>query len=995
MKYTKTLRLFILMLMMAGGNLYAQNTSEIGIRSKVYDQYGQPVRRASISVLNGDIIGYTDTLGNFTVNVPANSNILIAAKGFKEKVIKADAIQASIALEADNSSEDYMVNLLNKKVNRKDLFGAITVIKPADFIDQDYSLSIQDGMSGRIAGLLGSNNIWGLENALILIDGVARDINDITLNEVEQITVLKGVNAVALYGSQAAKGAILITSKRGINGPRQITVRANKGISTPTRLPEYLGSADYMALYNEARRNDGIPVLYTDNQIASFRNGNRYRYPDVDYYSSEYIKKFLQTTDVNASFSGGNSNARFFSNLGWSSNTSLLNFGEGSNEKNNRFNLRGNVDIKLNSFITTSLDVSAVLNDNRTGLGNYWNSAAVTLPNKYAPLIPIDMINNSAALFTAKQSRNIIDGAYILGGAQDNLITPFADLLVGGYNKFIRRAFQITNNINVDLSGVLPGLSFQTRLSVDFVNSYNQSINNTYSVYAPTWSATADSITGLAKFGNDTRTGNENINNTAQVYTRGLLAQLSYDKVINSAHGISAALVGYGSSIETSGVYQPSSFTNLGVQLGYNYKHKYWADFTGAFVNSRKLPEGNRTAFSPTASLGWLISAENFLADSKVVDELKLTASAGILNTDLDINNYYLYDNIYTTQAGYSWSDGLFNNNATGSLYGGNPDFSFSKRKEFNAGVEGSFFQKLLNVQATYFITRISDLPTQRFSQYPNYYNPFIPYSNYNNNQFAGIDFAIGFNKKAGEVNLNLGVTGTYITTKVIKRDELWADTYQNRVGKSVSGIFGLENKGFFVDQADIAASPVQAFGEVKPGDIKYADQNGDNIINERDEVMIGRFLSPFNFGLNIAASYKNFTVFVRGTGSFGGNGITNNNYFWVDGDDKYSELVLNRWTPDTKSTATFPRLTSLQNTNNFRSSDFWMYKTNRATLNKVQITYNLPKAFIDKSFVKELCVYAIGSNLYTFSKNKDIMELTIGAPPQLRNFLLGLRVNF
>lgn len=998
MKHTRTLRMFFFMLaiMMGGSLLYAQNTAPITVRSKVYDQQGQPIRRASIAILNGDVVGYTDTSGVFTVSVPANSNILITAKGFKERIIRSDDVQASIALENDNKdNEDYIVNLLNRKVNRKDLPGAISVVIPEEYIGYDYSLTTQDGMSGRIAGLLGSNNIWGLENALILIDGVARDINDITFNEIEQITVLKGVNAVALYGSHAAKGAILITSKRGIDGPRQITIRANKGLSTPTRLPEYFGSADYMTLYNEARLNDGIPALYTTDQINNYRNGNKYRYPDMDFYSSEYIKKFLQTTDVNASFSGGNANARFFSNLGWSSNTSLLNYGEGRDEINNRFNLRGNIDIKLNSFITTSLDVSAVLNDNRMGIGNFWNSAATILPNRYTPLIPISMISNPTALFTAKQSRNIIDNAYILGGAQDNLITPFADLLVGGYNKFIRRAFQATNNINVDLSGILPGLSLLTRLNVDFVNSYNQSINNTYSVYSPTWSATADSITGLTKFGNDTRTGTENINNTAQLYTRGLFVQLGYDRTINKDHGISAALVAYGTSIEASGVYQPSSFTNLGVQLGYNYKHRYWADFTGAYVNSRKLPDGNRTGFSPTANLSWLISAEKFMADSRIVDELKLSASAGILNTDLDITNYYLYDNIYTTQAGYSWSDGLFNNNATGSLYGGNPDFSFSKRKEFNATLAGSFFQKLLNVQATYFITRISDLPTQRFSQYPNYFNPFIPYTNYNNNQFSGIDLAIGFNKKIGEVNLNVGLNGTYLTSKVIKRDELWADTYQNRVGKSVSAIFGLVSNGFFTNQADITSSPVQAFGEVKPGDIKYVDQNGDNIINERDEVMIGRFVAPVTFGLNLAASYKNLTIFVRANSSFGGNGITNSNYFWVDGDDKYSEIVSNRWTPATAATASFPRLTSLQNTNNFRSSDFWLYKTNIINLNKVQVTYDLPKKTLGKSFVKEVSIYAFGSNLFSISKNKEIMELTVAGPPQLRNFQIGVRGNF
>ncbi|MFD0751848.1 SusC/RagA family TonB-linked outer membrane protein [Mucilaginibacter calamicampi] len=995
MKYIKTLQMLLLMLTFVCSNLYAQSTAEISVSTTVYDQYRQPVSGATISLNKGAVLGRTDTTGKFSVKASPYALISIKAKGFKEEFYKANAVPRSISLQNDNSNKNYTVNLINREVNVKDLPGAITVINPEDYIDLDYSLTVVNGTAGRLAGLLGANNIWGMENALILIDGIARDINDITFNEVGQVTVLKGVNAVALYGPQAAKGAILITSRRGIVGPAQIKVRATQGISTPTALPKFLQSADFMTLYNEGRRNDGVPTLFTDAQIAGSRSGNKYRYPNVDYYSSEFIKNSTNSTDVNAGFTSGNETAKFYSNIGWSSNNSLLKLGEGNNEQNNRFHLRGNVDIKLSNRITTSIDVAAVLNDNRTGLGNYFGIAATALPSRYSPLIPISSVAAGPARVVANQSRNIIDGKYILGGAQDILTNPFADLLVGGYQKSIRRSFQLTQKINVDLSGILPGLYLKTRLNVDFVNTYLQSINNTYSVYAPTWNATQDSITALTKYGNDSRTGAENINNTAQTMNKGLLVQLGYDKTVNSDHNISAVVVGYGNMGTISGVAQALTYANVALEGKYNYKHKYWADFTAGVSNSTKLAAGSRSGFSPTVNLGWLVSSEEFMANAKFIDMLKLSVSAGSLNTDLDINNYYLYDNPYQQGAGFTWADGGFSNNATASIYGANPGLKFSKRKEITATLQGSFFNELISLQTTYFRTNMEGLPTQRFSQYPNYYSTLTPYSNYNANQYTGVDFAVGVNTKVGPVNLNIGLNGTFVKATAIKRDEINADAYQNRTGRDVSAIFGLVSKGFFANAADIAASPSQAFGAVQPGDIKYVDQNGDNIINERDEIQIGRTLSPFNYGLNIAASYKNFTLFVRGTSSIGGSAITNSNYFWVDGDDKYSEIVLNRWTPATAGTATFPRLSSLTNNNNFRNSDFWLYKTNNIMLNKVQITYRLPSKLIDGSFVKNLNIYVVGSNLYNFSAKRDIMNLNVGSAPQMRSFFLGCTANF
>jgi TonB-linked SusC/RagA family outer membrane protein len=994
MNYIKIWMAFCGLFLCVAGNVHAQNANEVTIKSTVYDDQGQPVAGALVAGNEGKTVAYTDLAGQLSITVRQHSVIVITANGFKMQTLKVDAMPKRVTLTKENNGEE--VNVAFRKVNKQDINGGISVLNPDTYIEQDYNTSVPAGINGRVAGLLGSNNIWGLENAIVMIDGVQRSYSDISLSEVQQITVLKGINAVALYGSQAAKGVILVTTKKGEANTKVVNVHVNTGIATPVALPNYLNSADYMTLYNEGRRNDGLANLYDSATIQNYRTGNAYRFPSVDYYSSDYVKSFLNSSSATAEFSGGNNTARFYSNIGWSNSSTLLKVGEGSNESDSRLNMRGNIDLKLNDFISSTLDVSAVFGESRRGHGNYWNSAATMLPNKFAPLIPLNMIApyDAASLGLANASRNIINGQYILGGTQQIPTNTLADYYVGGHDSYISRLFQVTNAIDVNLSHVLTGLSFHTKFNLDYINSYTQSINNGYSIYTPTFYTSLDSmyVSKIQQYGTDSRSGTQNINNTAVRQNIGFSGQFNYDRSIKDVHNISVILLGYTSSITNNDIYQPTTNAHVGLQASYNYKHKYWADFTGAYVNSTKLPAGNRGGLSPTVSLGWLLSSERFLSSAKSLDYLKLSASAGVLKTDLDISGYYLYDNIYTQQSYYSWNDALYQNRATGSLYGASPNLAFPERKEFNATLQGSFLKNFLTFQSTFFVTTMNGLATQRFSQYPNYFSSFIPYTNYNANKRTGIDLALGLNKKLGAVDFSIGVNATYTTSKVSKRDELYLDPYQNRTGKPVDAIFGLVNEGFFADQSEIDKHARQMFSEVKPGDIKYVDQNKDGIIDSRDEVMIGRWIAPLNYGINLSAAYKNFNLFVLATGSNGGNGVRNNSYYWVAGDAKYSNIVLNRWTPATKATATFPRLSSLQNANDFRYSDFWIYSSDRVDLAKVQLTYDVA---VKKSIFKDLGLYISGANLLTIAKNKDILTLAVASAPQMRYYNVGVRAKF
>lgn len=713
--------------------------------------------------------------------------------------------------------------------------------------------------------------------------------------------------------------------------------------------------------------------------------------------------------DATAEISGGNERVRYYTNLGYSTTGSLLNFGEAKNNNNSdRLNFRGNLDIQLNEYISMNADATAIFYTGRGVNTDYWGNAATVRPNRFAPLIPIDLIEkeDAASQIWIQNSNNLIDGKYLLGGTQLDQTNPIATIYAGGNNQYSNRQFQFNTGLKADLRNVLKGLSFRTGFAVDYATAYSLSYNYSYATYSPTWNnySGTDLISSLTVYNQDAKSGTQNVSGNWYRQTIAFSGQLNYDRTFGTNHNFSAILLANGFQQSESAVYHRTSNANLGFLASYNYNHKYYLDLSTAYIHSAKLPPNNRQAFSPSVSLGWRLSREDFLKNSSVVNDLKLTASASILHTDLDINDYYLYQGFYTGAGSwYGWKDGT-GIQATESRRGDNHDMKFPRREEINIGLEGTFFNRLLNLNGTFFMNKMTGNIIQASVLFPSYFttgwpvSSFIPYVNYNEDKRVGFDFSANLNKKIGDVNWNLGINGTYYQTTAIKRAELYENAYQNRQGKALDGIWGLQNLGFFQDDNDIKNSPSQTFGQVKPGDIKYKDQNGDGIIDSRDEVFLGKggwFGAPFTMGVSLSAQWKKLTFLALGVGRFGGNAMRNNSYFWVYGENKYSEVVRNRWTEATKLTATYPRLTTLSSDNNFRSSDFWMYSTSRFDLSKVQITYDLTDLLKMKSFVRELGVYVNGFNLWTFSENRETLELNVASSPQTRFFNLGVKALF
>lgn len=943
------------------------------------------------------------------------NNIISKYKGILPISLFALLSQGVMAQESADTRAD-SINVAFRKSDVRDVIVPVSKVNVSELMEKNYNTYSLDNMQALTAGYNGQ--LWNQGEALVLIDGVPRDANNVLPTEIEDITFLKGASAVVLYGSRASKGVILITTKRGSIAPLKISARANYTMDVAKSFPTYLDGAEYMTLYNQALANDGLSPKFTDEQIYNTAAGtNPYRYPNQQFYTSDYLNKTKSRYDVTAEFQGGGKFAQFYTNVSYYRQGDFINFGEGKNNYTDRLNVRGNIDLQLSDWASGWVNANATYYNQHGSNSNFWSAASTLRPNRVAPFIPVSFIDplDVNSLNLIQNTRNIIHnpaglptGDYFLGATQEDQSNAFADMYCAGYNTWTSRQFQFDAGVKFDLKSILKGLSFKTNFAVDYKTSYSTSLNDQYSTFGVNWTQIDgyDVIGSLTQYGQDKHTGTLNASNSAEQQTIAWNGQFDY---VNSwgDHNLHATLVANGYQQTISGEYHRVSNANLGLQASYNFAHKYYVDLAANAVHSAKLPEGNRNAISPSVTLGWRLTSEDFMKDMDWLDDLRLTAGYTVLNQDLDIAEYFMYKDIFTaTGTWWGWSDANNSIQTSDSQRGGNDELSFVKRKEFNVGLNGALLKNKLTFSVNYFNTTVDGLLAQPDYIYPSYmhtYWPvstFVPYINYGKNRRQGIDFAIAYNDKAGDFEWGVQAFGQTTTSKNLRVAENVEFEYQRSEGKATDAIWGLECLGYYNSQEEIDnAEAKSSFGTVMPGDLKYKDQNGDGIIDSKDQVVLGRWGAKFSGGLNLTLKYRNFTLFAMLTGQFGGNAIKNDTYNWVYGERKYSDVVRGAWTAEKFKNGemiSYPRLTTQSPDNNFRTSDYWMYKTDRLDLARVQITYDFSKSlFGPKSIVKGLQIYANGNSLLTIAGERDQMERNVDSSPQTRSFTLGAKVEF
>ena len=963
------------------------------------------------------------------------------------------AVNAQTAEDGDSVVAKKKVHVAFRDMDADQLLGGVAYVDMEELQKKDYTTGSLEDMYALVGGWNG-NNLWGMDNdrldnndnynmPLVIIDGVKRPSNNVLPSEIEQITFLKGAQAVVLYGAKGAKGAILITTKRSKVDGLQIQANANTGFHVAKEFPEYIGSAEYMTLYNEARMNDGLDPRYTQQDIYNHASGiNPYRYPNVNYFSDEYVRKAYNRSEGTLEIQGGGTRAHFYTNINYYRTEDLLNFGVAKENYTDRFSVRGNVDLVINKLIKGFANVSAAFYNEHKNKGDFWREAAgievvngnwvyngkygrPNFPENAAPLIPIDMVdeNASKALAILGKSLNLLDGKYFPGGTKATQNNAIADCYFGGKTQAVSRQFQFDAGIIYDMNKFVKGLSFKTLFSIDYAANYSLSYDNKYAVFIPTWSNynSEDIIVGLTQQNDEIVTGHMAMSDTKYRQTISWNGHFDYDHTFADKHHFTGMLLANMFTTTASGTYHRYANANLGLQVGYDYMGRYFADVSMAGVHSARLPEGNREAISPSFTIGWNIAKENFLKDS-FIDDLLISANYSNLNEDIDVymnannstKNYYLYDALWsTTGSGFSWNEGT-STNRTFSTMGSNPSLDFIHRKEFSVSLRGSFFNRLITTELTFFNTDMDGFIVQNPTIFPSHLQngvsggSFKPAINKNIQNRKGLDFSITAQKQFGQVHAQLGVVGTYLNTKNTVYDELVEYDYQHKEGRAIDAIWGYKCLGFYtnddfvvnettgrVSLRDGLPTP-KIGGTIQPGDLKYEDVNGDGVLDSKDQVDLGKkgtYGSPLTMGVNLTLKYKNWTLFVLGNGQFGAYDLKNNGYYYMSGDGKYSVFARGRWTPETAETATHPRLTSLSSANNSAASTFWLYSTDRFNLRKVQLTYDFPEELFNGKWVKALSIYLNGNDLLTIAKERKLMETNVGTAPQTRFYNLGVKV--
>ena len=955
---------------------------------------------------------------------------------------------AQTADDADSIVAKKKVHVAFRDKDADQLLGGISYVDMEELSKKDYTMSSLEDMNALVGGWNGGN-LWGMDNdrldtndnsnlPLVIIDGVKRPSNNVLPSEIEQITFLKGAQAVVLYGAKGAKGAILITTKRGKVDGLQIQANANTGFHVAKEFPEYLGSAEYMTLYNEACLNDQLATgaKYSQQDIYNHASGlNPYRYPNVNYYSDEYIRKMYNRSEGTLEIQGGGQRAHFYTNINYYRFEDLINFGNAKDNYTDRFSVRGNVDLVVNKVITGFANASATFYNAHQNKGNFWSEASSMRPNfpeNAAPLIDIAYVDPNAtkALATLGKSLNLLDGRFFPGGTKATQTNAIADCYFGGKTQAVSRQFQFDAGFVYDMNKFVQGLSFKTLFSIDYAANYSLSYNNKYAVFIPTWSNynSQDAIVALTQQNDEVVTGNMTMSDTKYRQTISWNGHFDYEHTFAGKHHVTGLLLANMYTTTASGQYHRYANANLGLQAGYDYMGRYFAEVGLAGVHSARLPEGNREAISHSFTLGWNIAKEKFMEGS-FVDDLLLSASYSNLNEDIDIymgdNNFYLYEASWDITGGsFAWNEGV-TTDRTFSKAGANPALDFIHRKEFSVSLRGSFFNKLIRTELTYFNTDMDGFLIQNPTTFPSYLSgglsssSFKPAINNNIQNRKGLDFSITAHKKFGKVDAQLGVVGTYLTTEWKKYDEILDDTAPWRnsnkelshEGRALDAISGYNCLGFYtLDDFDVSTtsdgktkytlkaglpkSTLSGNNYLQPGDLKYEDVNGDGKIDNKDQVELGKsgtYGAPLTLGLNLTLKYKNWTLFMVGNGQFGAKGLKNSSYYFMSGENKYSVNARGRWTPETAATATHPRLTTMA-TANGEASTFWLYSTDRFNLRKIQLTYDFPQEMMGK-VVKALSVYVNGNDLLTISGERKLMETSVGYAPQTRFYNLGVKV--
>ncbi len=976
----------------------------------------------------------TDPNGNFVIELPQIPNTLVFRMvGYIPQEVEVNDLKPlNIQMQLDSSTVEEVVVVGYGTQKKTEVVGSVTSVRPKDLKIPASNLTA--AFAGNVAGMIAYQRSGepGADNAdffvrgittfgantrpLILIDNIELTTTDLARlqpDDIESFSIMKDATATALYGARGANGVILVTTKRGVEGPAKISFRAENSINQPTQNIELADPITYMKLHNESvlTRNPLGEVPYSQDKIENtLKPGlSPYIYPANDWHEMLF-RDYATSQRGNLSVTGGGKVARYFVSSAFTKDNGILKVDKRNSFNNNidfkNYTLRANVDINITPITQLAVRLSGNFDDyngpNMSGQDMYYyvmHSNPVMFPAYY----PIDD--------DFSYVKHIMFGNY-----QGNYRNPYAEM-VRGYTDRTRSQMLASVEVNQDLSFITPGLKLMSMLNLSRLSEYF--VNRAYSPYWYQMRGNYDSFTGeyhLERFNEngteylDYREGPKTVDATTYSETR-----LNYNNTFGN-HGVSGLIVfttrqWIAANQGNLQLSLPSRNVGLAGRSTYNYDNKYFFEFNFGYNGSERFAENNRWGFFPSAGVAWVVSNENFFEKYKsAISNLKIRYTYGLVGNDQigDARDRFFY-----------LSQVNMNDGGRGAYFGenldkggagirvnryANKDITWENSTKQNFAIELGLFGKA-NIIAEYFTEHRRDILMTRSAIPSTVGLQAEVRANVGEATARGIDIQSDFMHSWNEhFWTSARANFTYSTSKFkVYEEPEYKEAYRSRVGHSLTQTWGYIAERLFMDDAEANNSPTQTFGGLYGGgDIKYLDVNQDGQITAADQVPIGNPTSPeIIYGFGTSIGYKGFdvSVFFQGLA---------NESFWIDPVEtspfqNQTQLMAayanSHWSESNQNMyALWPRLSSTLVNNNIQTSTWFMRDGTFLRLKQAEIGYSIPGKWKERIKLNNFRVYVSGTNLLKFSKFK-LWDVEMGGNglgyPLQRVFNLGINMSF
>lgn len=1022
----------------AAASYHPAATPDTHIQGTVKDESGGALMGVTVSVKGANTGTVTDLQGRFSLDAPDNATLVFSYVGYQSKEVPVTGSRMDVVLVAASKGLNEIVVVGYGKQKKVTVTGSVAEVQGSD-LQKSPTVNLSNSLSGRLPGVTaiqssgepgydgstirvrGSNTL-GNSSALVVIDGVpdpGGGLERLNPADIESVSILKDASA-AIYGARAANGVILITTKRGKTGKPQLTYNFNQGWSRPTVTPKMANAPEYAEMVNELEIYSELPVdqwkagwdafkstgtytrpdngaiisaPYQPDAIQKYADGSDpWRYPNTDWFGTTF-KNWSPQVRHSLSVSGGTDDVQYFASLGYDNQDAYY---KNSATGYKQYDMRLNLDAKINPYIKTSLGLTA-------------RQEFRFFPTQSAGDIFRMLIRGKPT--TIEVWPNGLPGPDIEYGQNPIAITTNAT----GYDHDKRNYFQTNGKIEINIPGV-DGLQLTGTASLDKEIRRVKTWQTPWYLYFWNGSDYEDDGTtplltkSLRSNFTDSRL-NQIDENTLNILLSGFI---NYDKTFGNGHTInlmaavtretdrgdnfnayrryfiSSAIdqmfAGGDAEKDNGGsAYERARLSYFG-RAAYNYQQKYMAEFLWRYDGSYMFPADSRWGFFPGILLGWNISEENFWKENvKAVNYLKLRASYGQMGNDQVYYNGELQEYQYLST--YGFSSYIINDGVAKTLYETqlpNPSFTWEVANNSDIGVDGELLGGKINFTFDVFYNKRTKILIQKLGSTPASVGITLPPVNLGRVDNKGYEFNVGYNGKISDFTYTVSVNGGYAKNKIVFFDEApgspeWQKATGHSFGTNGPNYLAYEFDGVFKDQAEIEKNTIDysaLTNALRPGDMKFRDVDGNGKINGDDRVRLDKNRDPtFTGGLNLAMQYKNFDCSLMFQGATGG-------LLWIGIEGESGDIgnflqytYDHQWTIDNPSSR-YPRIANrgdaYYSANGAASGNtYYLRNSDYLRLKNIEIGYTLPLGLSQKASIDQLRVYVSGLNVITWDKMK------------------------